>query len=98
MKNLIHKYCALLQAEGIIPGERLSVYAYGLELLLSGLLNTGIVLILSVFLGQGVLALFFLAGFIPMRIFAGGYHADTHLNCSTIFSGIYLLSIVLRNH
>lgn len=40
--------------------------------------------------------LFYFLGFIPLRLFAGGYHADNHLNCCIIFAGIYVVSVFLR--
>lgn len=95
MRKAIDSYCLQLAEWGIIPLEKVHIYGYGLELLTSSLMNIALVLILSMFLHQGLSSVFFLIGFIPMRLYAGGYHADNHLNCTLVFTGIYLLSIVL---
>lgn len=95
MKKMIDAYCIRLKDRQIISENELPVYAYGLELLVSGVLNILVILAVSPFLGQWPAAAFFLAGFIPLRLFAGGYHADTHFHCILVFLGIYLVSVFL---
>ena len=81
MKKFVDSYCNYLQKKGIIVSdEQLEICAYGLELIVSAILN---------------IVIYFL-GFIPLRLFAGGYHADNHLNCCIIFAGIYVVSVFLR--
>lgn len=96
MKRLIDSYCGYLKNQGIITETQVEVCSYGLELFVSGVLNIGIVLCISLILGHDTEAVLFLIGFIPMRLFAGGYHADTHFHCCIIFSGLYLLSTLLN--
>lgn len=88
------------QSEHIIPIESSDAYVYGVQLLLSTLLN-----ILCIALISGLAALPFawipfLAGFIPMRITAGGFHAKTPLRCFFSFCGSYFIfiAIALRLH
>jgi len=57
------------------------VYAYGAELLISSVLQILTVLILGLIIQRRLETVVFLAGFIPLRVFAGGYHAKTHLRC-----------------
>ena len=42
-------------------------------------------------------ALSFLIGFIPQRIYIGGYHATSHTRCYLAFTGLALICILLSN-
>lgn len=97
MRNMIEAYCSYLEREKIIPTVQVSVCIYGLELLVSSAINTGVIMLFSILLHQWSYVGFFFLGFIPMRLFAGGYHADNHLNCSMVFLYIYLCSIYLNS-
>lgn len=39
----------------------------------------------------------YLIGFVPLRVFGGGYHAKTHLSCILFFSSFFLLFIFLKD-
>ncbi len=97
MKRYIDSYCRYLEKQKVISPEQFPVYTYGLELMTFSILNIMIVVGLSVVLNQGVSVFFFLLGFIPMRLFAGGFHAENHLNCSIVFAGIYVCSILVHS-
>ena len=70
---------------GIVDCSKDKIYAYGLELLLSGAVNVLCVLLLSSVLFRLSSGLFFLLAFIPLRSTAGGYHANSHLGCNLVF-------------
>lgn len=42
MRNMIEAYCSYLEREKIIPTVQVSVCIYGLELLVSSAINTGV--------------------------------------------------------
>ena len=67
------------------------VYAYGLELFLSAVLEVLAVLVLGILLGRVFETIAFFAAFIPLRSYAGGYHAKTHLGCFFVLLVIYAL-------
>ncbi len=52
------------------------VYRYGIELILSTVFTTLATLIISLLLNKFIFFLIFYIFFIPLRIFAGGYHAS----------------------
>lgn len=74
-----------LCANGIVEPEKDKIYAYGMELVLSGLVNILSVLLISILLFHPIDGLLFLAAFIPLRTTAGGYHANSHLSCNLVF-------------
>ena len=80
-----------LCANGIIEPEKDKIYAYGMELVLSGLINILSVLLISILLFYPVDGLLFLAAFIPLRTTAGGYHANSHLSCNLVFLSTFIV-------
>lgn len=68
----------------IIEEEDEEVYEYGLQLLLSTLLNGFIALLIAIITGTVLQCFLYLAVFIIMRKTAGGYHAKTHSGCCCI--------------
>lgn len=71
------------------------IYQYGLEIIISSLVTFLIVLGIGVILNMGMESIIFLMCFVPLRMAAGGYHANTYLKCNIYFStltfGIFLL-------
>lgn len=65
----------------IIKQEDAEVYEYSLEILFSTILNFVAVIIIAILTRKSLLTLLYLLGFIPLRLIAGGYHADTHFRC-----------------
>lgn len=85
-----------LLKNGSIKNESdLDIYSYGLELLISSLFNIAAILILSFIFGKPLEAVAFFLAFIPLRIFAGGYHAKTHLNCFLILLTVYSINLAI---
>jgi len=79
----------------ISDNEDKSIYTYGLELILSAFLNVFIVLIFSLIIGRFIETLVFFLAFIPIRTYAGGYHAKTHLGCFCILMLVYSINLAL---
>lgn len=77
----------------MICGEDEESYQYGLELLLSTALNFAIMLALSLVVGHGLLMVPYLAGFIPLRLSAGGYHAKHHFSCILFNTAVYCTAL-----
>lgn len=72
-------------------------YQYGLELLLSTILNIAVMLGLSIAFGHVWLFIPYIVAFIPLRIFAGGYHAKHHLSCIFLNAIVYLGCLIAIN-
>lgn len=81
--------------EGIISPDHVESYKYGLELLLSSLINLTIMLLISAFFHQVNKLWLYLLSFIPLRMFAGGYHANSHLCCTILNSFLYLIALII---
>jgi len=75
--------------------EDRDIYAYGMELIISSVINILSVFIVSIFFGRfSETAAFFLA-FIPIRTYAGGYHARTHLRCFSLLMAVYTIVLLV---
>lgn len=82
----------------VVDDETKECYIYGLEILLSGIVNVAVILILSLITNSFFNALIFLAVFIPLRQFTGGYHADNYIACNVGFSICYLLNVLISKN
>lgn len=89
-RNLAEDITFLLIKNKIVDIEKRDIYIYGLEVIL---LNGGLLitfLIISLLCGEMMNFLAYLMFFLPMRLFSGGYHAETSERCfilSTIMFG-----------
>ena len=63
--------------------------------MISGLMNVFLVLIAGILLNSLTYALIFVFVMITVRMYTGGYHADTHIMCNIIFLSAFLVSIVM---
>ena len=79
----------------VIESKNEQVYEYGLELLISTLLNGVIALVLALFSRTLWQCICFLVVFIFLRKSAGGFHAKTHLGCCSILAAVLGIFIVL---
>ena len=78
---------------GIIHTEDREAYQYGVELLLSTLLNVAVLFSISIVIGYAWLFVPYLASFIPLRLSAGGYHAKNNLCCILLNASIYIAGL-----
>ena len=77
-------------AHNLINQELFEVYVYGLELSLSFVISTFIILLVGVLFNQIVSSVVFLVVFIFIRRFTGGYHATTFLRCQICFVSTFI--------
>lgn len=78
-----------LKSKEIISTSNEEVCAYGLRQIFSTLINVGTMLLIGMFMQMPVEAILFTIGYIPIRIYAGGYHASTPQRCWA-FSAVML--------
>lgn len=76
-KNIAHFFVV----QKIVEESREAIYAYGMELLLSDVLNALIVLLISLISHTLPAVIVFTTVFMGLRKFVGGYHANSHLSC-----------------
>lgn len=77
-----------------IDSEDSDVCSYGLEILISALVNLVMVLILGATFGKFIQTIVFVICYCSIRQFSGGYHADTHGRCIFTFLCMYLATVV----
>ena len=77
------------------PNYEKEVYVYGIEIIASTLMNLLSIILLSLIVGDVKAGVIFLLFFIPLRLFAGGYHADTYGKCFVIGNVSYVIVHVL---
>lgn len=70
--------------------ELLEVYRYGVGITISTLLNVFWIITASVVVSDMLSGVIFLAVFILLRSFVGGYHAKTYFMCNALFLLTYL--------
>lgn len=73
----------------IVSDDMADIYIYGFELLISFFFSTIGVLIIGMILGRFLQTLMFLATFILLRSFTGGYHANTYSVCSLVTFSLF---------
>lgn len=83
--------------EQIIPNGCEEAYIYGVQLLLSTVLNVLCIAVISFFAGKPFAWIPFLVGFVPIRITAGGFHAKTPFRCFSFFCVLYSACMLLLN-
>lgn len=76
----------------VIKEEDAEIYIYGINQILVSVLNVSSALIIGLIFGVFFEIAVFMAAYIPLRSFAGGYHAKTPLRCY-IFSVIMLIVV-----
>lgn len=82
-------------AKDVITEEEEEVCAYGMELIISGIISIALVLIIGLITGNIWYALVYNMMMVVIRIYTGGYHADTHIGCNVCYCMTFFISIVL---
>lgn len=81
---------------GNITEEEKNKYIYSYEILLNQVINLSIALILGLILCELKAVIFFLVIYIPLRRFAGGFHAKTNERC-IIYSSLLVVCVIILN-
>lgn len=97
MKSIPGTIANTLWTQGIIQEEDINTCRYGLDVFISSALEIASILIIAAIVGNFFQAVLFFTAFIPLRVYAGGYHADTKLKCYLISLGVYGVFTVIMN-
>ena len=92
--NLFDKIAGKLVEIETISIEDKKLYEYGLKQIASTLANVATTLIIGFIFGMVWESILFMVSYIPLRSYAGGYHARTPLRCY-IFSVILTVGVLL---
>lgn len=76
----------------------IAYYRYGFEITISSLLNIIIILLIGALTHHLPESIAFLLCFIPVRLFTGGYHADTYFKCNTVFAILFSILILIFSY
>lgn len=97
MKSISDAIANTLWTQGIIQEEDLEICQYGLGIFISSLLEVLSILVISFFIGNLFETMLFFVSFVPLRIYAGGYHANTRLSCYLLSLGVYCIFTMIMN-
>lgn len=89
MKSISNTIANTLWTQGIIQEEDLEICRYGLGIFISSLLEVLSIFVISFFIGNRFETMLFFVSFVPLRIYAGGYHANTRLSCYLLSLAVY---------
>lgn len=98
MKNVFSYISETLAEAGFIQKEDIAVCKYGIEVFSISVLEVLSVLILSLACGNFMNTMLFFVAFIPLRMYAGGYHADSKLRCYIVLLLVYLALTLFIKH
>lgn len=91
--RLSHKIGDNLVRSNVIKEEDAEIYIYGINQILVSVLNVSSALIIGLIFDMLLESVIFMAAYIPLRSFAGGYHAKTPLRC--YFTSLTIIFVVL---
>jgi len=84
-------------SQGIITESDIEIYRYGLEMLLSSSFTSLSVILLACIMDSLAYGFLYLIVTIPLRVTAGGYHANSFQGCFIISNLLYVfLSVIFR--
>ena len=75
------RFTHFLARQGVALADDAEVYAYGLQMGVEMLLNIATTLIIGFCMGMPLESLVLLAGYMSLRSYTGGYHAESALGC-----------------
>ena len=81
MKKLTYKFILTLINRNIIEEEDKEIYSYGFNQILFIMLNFITILIIGILFNMLFETIIFMSTYIPIRIYAGGYHARKQTKC-----------------
>ncbi len=84
-----------LSENNFIKKEEIDICQYGLEMFLTLILEVSAILLLSIIVGNFCETILFFVGFLPLRMYAGGYHANTRIGCFGVLILAYILFSIL---
>lgn len=91
IKKIAARITKFICKDSEIQTDMQEIYQYGVELTLSTILNIFWIVVASVILSDIFSGLIFLAVFMMIRPFTGGYHAKTYFKCNMVFIITFLL-------
>ena len=79
----------------VIDEKDMEIYVYGYEALLSGIIDIIIAFSIGLLFNDLLKITVFLIEFVSVRLYTGGYHANTYLKCKILFSAIVISVVIM---
>ncbi len=98
MEKALNYISKILNEQKVINESDTDILKYGLSALLVSIFEITSILILSLFLGNFLNTLVFFVAFVPFRLYAGGYHAETKMKCYLVLLLVYSLFVILSEY
>lgn len=86
----------LLCQKAILDDDK-QIYVYGVELIVSSLINMLICLIIGFITRQIVNVLLLFLSFVSLRLYLSGYHCKTYLKCNITFGTVIFIILYINN-
>jgi len=97
MNEMVKAMAFYLCKNNVIETDNMDIYVYGLDVLISGVVGALVILFAGILFNRVRLSVIYLATMIPIRMYTGGYHADTHMKCNISFLMVYMISVAMLN-
>ena len=99
MNYLVSQIVNFITQQDVISDEAdvQDFYRYGIEISISSFLNIFLVLLVGVIIHHMIESAIFLAIFILIRSFTGGYHADTYFRCNLLMCTTFIITVLVNN-
>lgn len=92
-----HLTDSLIQAEIINQAEK-EIYKYGIKMMLTYLFNLITAFVIGITMGQLWECLILEVVFIPLRSYAGGYHASSEVKCYFLSAAMIVSDLILLRY
>ncbi len=90
MKQIAKSIAEMLCEQKIVQNDDMAVCVYGLDVFISSFIELISVFVLAAFIGNLIEIVLFFTAFIPLRVYAGGYHANRKATCYLISIAVYI--------
>lgn len=89
MEKIITFLSDTLVESNIIEKNKIKIFRYGMEVFLLSVFEILSILLLSLYISNTLNTIMFFGAFLPLRLYAGGYHAKTRFSCFMILVAVY---------
>ena len=90
---ITEKIVSNMEKQNMIQTDRINIYKYGISQMFNMLLNIATFLVIGLIFHMTLETIIFTAAYIPLRIYAGGFHAKTPFKC-WIVSAVMLIAVL----
>lgn len=85
--------CGMVK-HGMVQADNREICRYGIQQIFTILLNMAVTLTIGILMGMVLESILFTAAYIPLRRYAGGFHAKTPRRCC-VFSAVLIAAVLL---